>query len=97
MRHVHFKFSKNVRSAGYDPVKQVLEVQFRHGGTYRYSDVPNEIGNGLLASTKPGVYLDEHVKGKFEYAKANPRLEYAAAASKAAPVPMDGIRDVFED
>jgi hypothetical protein len=54
--------STALRSAGYDERAQALEVEFVHGGVYRYLGVPRDIFDGLLAAESRGTYFDEHVK-----------------------------------
>jgi len=32
--------SSNLASVGYDAARQILEIEFNHGGIYQYYDVP---------------------------------------------------------
>jgi guanyl-specific ribonuclease Sa len=54
--------STALTSAGYDDKAQVLEVEFAHGGVYRYLGVPRGVYDGLLSAESRGAYFDEHVK-----------------------------------
>jgi hypothetical protein len=58
--------SSNVRSVGWEA--GVLEVEFK-GGVYRYVGVPREIFDALLASNSKGQFINEHVKGVFDFEK----------------------------
>lgn len=54
--------SSNLRSVGYDPITQTLEVEFLNGGLYRYSGVPASVYSGLMSAASHGSYFDTHVK-----------------------------------
>lgn len=49
-------------SVGYDSDTQTLEVRFRHGGVYRYMDVPATVFAGLVGSRSRGRYYHEHIR-----------------------------------
>ncbi|HBB22210.1 MAG TPA: KTSC domain-containing protein, partial [Pseudomonas sp.] len=40
--------SSSLRSLGYDPEQQILEVEFSSGALYRYEAVPPEVVQALL-------------------------------------------------
>ncbi|HCR3555360.1 TPA: KTSC domain-containing protein [Morganella morganii] len=54
--------SSNLRSVGYDPATNTLEVEFHHGGIYQYSGVPPHIHSGLMNASSKGQYFDAHIK-----------------------------------
>jgi KTSC domain len=54
--------SSNLASVGYDPGNQSLEVEFLHGGIYRYSGVPSSVYDGLMAADSHGSYFDRYIK-----------------------------------
>jgi KTSC domain len=54
--------SSSLASVGYDPAIQSLEVEFLHGGIYRYSGIPSSVYNGLMAADSHGTYFDQYVK-----------------------------------
>ena len=54
--------STALTSVGYDDAAHVLEVEFVHGGVYRYLGVPRAVYDGLLSAESRGAYFDEHVK-----------------------------------
>jgi len=66
--------SSNVKSLGYNPASQVLEVEFiRKGGgdgpVYSYDGVPPEKWQGLMASASKGHYLNAEIKGHYTCTK----------------------------
>ena len=54
--------SSNIVSLGHDPVNQVLELEFGHGGVYRFRGVPLELVQGLREAPSKGVYFHAHIK-----------------------------------
>jgi KTSC domain len=62
--------SSNLASVGYDSSSQVLEIEFLHGGIYRYSGVPSSVFSGLMAASSHGSYFDQHIKkAGYSYSK----------------------------
>ncbi|MCO6453562.1 MAG: KTSC domain-containing protein [Caldilineales bacterium] len=63
-----FVSSSNLASVGYDPQRQVLEIEFRNGSVYQYFGVPQSIYSGLMAAASHGRYFDAFVKkGGYRY------------------------------
>lgn len=62
--------SSNVSSAAYDADKHELWIRFEHGGVYIYSDVPEDILEGLLAADSPGQFVNQQIKGTYQFRKA---------------------------
>lgn len=54
--------SSNLRSVGYDPNTQTLEIEFNNGGIYQYTGVPQGVYDGLMAAGSHGSYFDAHIK-----------------------------------
>jgi len=54
--------SSSLASVGYDPSRQVLEVEFRNGGVYQYLDVPGEEYDELCEADSKGRYLNTEIK-----------------------------------
>lgn len=54
--------SSNLASVGYELHSRTLEVQFKNGGIYRYSGVPESVYRGLMNASSKGGYLDAFVK-----------------------------------
>jgi KTSC domain len=61
--------SSSLRSIGYDRKAQTLEVEFKNGGVYRYSEVPLELWMRLQKSTSKGKFFQEHVRDRFPTAR----------------------------
>lgn len=61
--------SSNINSIGFDSSTSILEVEFKHGSIYQYSNVPASIYNALMAASSHGKYLNAHVKGVYGYKK----------------------------
>lgn len=54
--------SSNLAEVGYDPDTNILEVAFKHGGVYRYFNVPSGVYTALMAAPSKGRYFDIHIK-----------------------------------
>jgi hypothetical protein len=62
--------SSQIASVGYDPEKQVLEIEFRHGGTiYHYFEVPPEKHAALMAADSIGKHFHGHIRTQHPYHK----------------------------
>ena len=66
MTHVE---SSNVKAVGYNKDSSTLQVEFKHGGTYQYFDVPENVFVELLNSDSVGGYLASDIKGTYKYSK----------------------------
>jgi len=62
--------SSNIHSIGYDPETKTLHVQFQSGATYHYLNVPEETHLALDMAESAGRYMNENIKGKFQFVKA---------------------------
>ncbi len=60
-----FVRSSNVEWVEYSPDTNNLDVEFRGGGTYRYTRVPTHVYQALLSAPSKGKFLNEHVKPHF--------------------------------
>ncbi|MFG7341878.1 KTSC domain-containing protein [Stutzerimonas stutzeri] len=54
--------SSSLRSLGYDPEQQILEVQFSSGALYRYEAVPPEVVQALLEADSLGRHFNQVFK-----------------------------------
>lgn len=61
MKHTPVE-SSNVKSIGYDPESQTLEVAFASGGIYRYANVPAVEHHNLMAASSKGGFLAARIK-----------------------------------
>ena len=48
-------------------VSGILELTFRSGAVYRYSEVPSEIVHALLAAESKGAFFNRHIRDHFPY------------------------------
>ncbi|HQD26546.1 MULTISPECIES: KTSC domain-containing protein [Methanoculleus] len=61
--------STNIKSVGYDPEDEVLEVEFHSGGVYHYVGVPAEVYEGLLNARSKGRYFGDFIRLRYPYEK----------------------------
>ncbi|MBX5446724.1 KTSC domain-containing protein [Sphaerobacter sp.] len=62
--------SSMIRSVGYDPQHQILEIEFvKSGDVYQYRDVPQPVYQDLLTATSHGQYFQAHIRGEYPYQK----------------------------
>lgn len=54
--------SSSLRSLGYDPEQQILEVEFSSGALYRYEAVPPEVVQALLEADSLGRHFNHVFK-----------------------------------
>ena len=54
--------SSNLRSVGYDPVKNILWIKFKDNSLYEYRNVPESIYRDLMAASSKGKYLWSHIR-----------------------------------
>ncbi len=63
MRREPIRDSSTIASAGYDPTKRELEIEFHDSGdVYRYFDVPGEEFTALLVAPSHGTYFNQIFK-----------------------------------
>ena len=61
--------SSNLRSIGYDEDKEILEVEFLHGGIYQYIDVPKDEYEGLMGADSHGKYFSANIRNNYDFIK----------------------------
>lgn len=63
--------SSDIVAVGYDEDTLTLQVEFKDGRTYQYFDIPKHVYEGLLnpPDGSHGIYLSQHIKGQYRYAK----------------------------
>ncbi len=63
MRRTPIPDSTTIASAGYDPKRHELEIEFHDSGNiYRYFEVPPEEYAALLAAPSRGAYFNQMFK-----------------------------------
>ncbi len=53
------------KSVGYDKTKELLQVEFKNGDVYNYSDITEEMYKALTSAESIGKYYLANIKGKF--------------------------------
>lgn len=61
--------SNVVASANYDVETSTLRITFVSGLIYDYKQVPKEIYEAMMKSGSKGVYLNNNIKGKYDFQK----------------------------
>lgn len=54
--------SEVLRAVGYDPDRNILELEFTSGDAYRYFDVPPELHAGLMTAGSHGACFAAHIR-----------------------------------
>lgn len=57
--------SNVIESCAYNDTDKELILDFKSGGSHKYSDVPKEIFDGILAADSAGKYFHANIRGKF--------------------------------
>lgn len=57
--------SSSILAVGYDPIQEVLEVEFVKTGLYQYMNVPAFIYEQLMTAPSVGIYFNANVKDQF--------------------------------
>ncbi|MFN2474781.1 MAG: KTSC domain-containing protein [Chthoniobacterales bacterium] len=57
--------SHGVAAVGYSKRLHALEIEFRHGGTYRYLDVPPSVHREMLECDSTARYYNTHIRGRY--------------------------------
>lgn len=63
--------SSVIRSVGYDPATETLEIEFHHGGIYVYANVPPSVFEALLAAPSKGSFFHDNIKDRFVFTRAS--------------------------
>ena len=59
--------SSSLKSVGYAPESETLEVEFHHGAVYRYLGVPPTVHEALLKAESKGAFLNREVRDIYPY------------------------------
>ena len=59
--------SSMMTAVNYDEDSAELDITFVGGKTYRYSEVPQEIYDGLLEAESKGEFFNGQIKDRFSY------------------------------
>ena len=61
--------SSVISTMSYDAATATLRIIFVSGMIYDYKNVPGEIYNTMKTSGAKGIYLNHHIKGKYQFKK----------------------------
>lgn len=61
--------SEAIASAGYEPERRTLDIEFTSGAVYRYSGVPPGVYQTLISADSHGRYFTAAIRGKYRYVK----------------------------
>ncbi len=61
--------STNIYAIGYDADTQTLEVEFKNGSVYAYSDVHQGEYNAFFDSGSKGKYFRANIKERYSFVK----------------------------
>jgi hypothetical protein len=64
-----FVSSSSVRSIGYDPSSQTLEVEFNNSFVYQYYNVSQQVFDALMASPSKGQFLNSQIKNMYPFSR----------------------------
>lgn len=59
--------SSAIKSVGYDPATQTLEVEFVSGSVYQYLKVPASLHTEFMIASSKGKFHHSRIKRKFPY------------------------------
>lgn len=76
--------SRALRSAGYDPDTQELELEFHSGQVYLYEQVPQSVYDWLLRAPNKGIFVTRQITGRYpERALSRPEATAPDALEQA--------------
>ena len=58
-----------ISTMSYDVASATLRIIFVSGMIYDYKNVPEEVFIALKTSAAKGIYLNQHIKGKYQFEK----------------------------
>lgn len=66
---MHAVSSSNIKAWGYDEGKKLLHIEFNHGGSYAYHDVPKEVAEGFHGAESAGKHFHSAIRGQYDHSK----------------------------
>jgi hypothetical protein len=61
--------SSMISSVGYDPVAEVLEVEFNSGGVYQYGELSEQTYRELMGAESKGGYMRDLIIDQYPYVR----------------------------
>lgn len=65
----HPSSSSAMSHIGYSEISELLDIRFKHGGGYRYHNVPSQVWDSLYWSTSHGSYFNRNIKDRYAFEK----------------------------
>ena len=62
--------SSNLSSVGYDASTETLEIEFKNGTIYTYSNVPQFEYDRLMEAGSHGSYFSANIRNRYPYEKS---------------------------
>jgi hypothetical protein len=53
----------------YDALNQILLIEFKNGGIYKYHLVPETVFREMLAASSKGQFFLENIRGEYDYTR----------------------------
>ena len=73
MKHIPV-VSSNIHSIGYDAQAGDMEVKFKSGTTYRYSQVPPDAWSDFVSADSVGSHFAKRIRPHFEGVKLGEQI-----------------------
>lgn len=61
--------SSNIKSIGYDPTTETLEVEFTNGTIYQYFNVHPALNEQLMSAPSKGQFLNLYIRNAYPYSR----------------------------
>ena len=61
--------SSNIKSVGFDPMTDTLEIEFGNGDVWQYKGVPEAIYQEMMEAASIGKYFYANIKNQFDAEK----------------------------
>jgi len=68
MERVNVK-SSTIKTIGYDSSILTMEVEFKNGCVYRYTDVPTGLADSLMGSESKGRFFHKEIRNNYKSSK----------------------------
>lgn len=62
-----FPDSSVIASAGHDPARRILQIEFRSGRVYAYFSVPPQTYTSLCTAPSAGGYFNRMIRNRFGF------------------------------
>ena len=71
--------SSGLAAIGYSKRRHVLEIEFKNGAVYRYTNVAPLVYRNLMAADSKARYYDLNIRRKYRSMRVRPRVKDAGA------------------